>query len=756
MIKGIIRFTCIVVLMAQPGLLFAQGRLKGTVTTDGKPVPFASVGFRDLKTGMVTNESGAFDLKDVPPGKHQLQVSAVGYVPYLQSVLVKSTGITEATIRLQATSSSLNEVVVSGTLRPVTKMESPVPVEVYSPAFFKKNPTPSIFDALQNVNGVRPQLNCNVCNTGDIHINGLEGPYTMVMIDGMPIVSALSTVYGLSGIPNSLVERVEIVKGPASTLYGSEAVAGLINIITKSPSTAPLLTADVMATSWQEYNVDLGLRMNAGKKAQGLVGLNYYNYQQPFDKNGDGFTDVTLQHRISVFNKWNFSRRHDRVASIAARYFYEDRWGGEMQWGKQWRGTDSVYGESIYTSRVEVIGQYQLPTKEHFMLNGSFNYHDQNSVYGTTWFLAQQSIAFAQLTWDKEIGKHNLLAGLPFRYTYYDDNTAATAGKNQNPPKRTLLPGVFFQDEFKFAPSHTLLMGMRYDYNSVHGDILTPRLAYKWAPNYRNVLRLNAGTGYRVVSIFTEDHAALTGARDVVVNGELKPERSWNVNLNYTKKIPLNNAFLGLDATAFYTYFSNKIFPDYSSPDTIVYENLSGHAISRGASLNVDLMFNFPLKLIAGVTYVDVYDKENGVKTRPMLSERVSGTWSVSYTFTKPGISLDYTGNLYGPMLLPLLGEHDPRPGESPVWSIQNIQLTKKFAKGWEIYGGVKNLLNFTPPKNSIARSHDPFDKRVEYNPDGSVMQTAENPYALTFDPTYVFAPNQGIRGFLGVRFTRP
>lgn len=756
MIKGVIRFTCIVLLMAQPGLSFAQGRLKGTVVTDGKPVPFASVGFKDLKTGMVTNESGEFDLKNVPPGKHQLQVSAVGYVPYLQSVLVKATGITEATIRLRATSSSLNEVVVSGTLRPVSKMESPVPVEVYSPVFFKKNPTPSIFDALQNVNGVRPQLNCNVCNTGDIHINGLEGPYTMVMIDGMPIVSALSTVYGLSGIPNSLVERVEIVKGPASTLYGSEAVAGLINIITKSPSTAPLLTADVMATSWQEYNVDLGLRMNAGKKAQGLLGLNYFNYQQPFDKNGDGFTDVTLQHRISVFNKWNFSRRHDRVATIAARYFYEDRWGGEMQWDKQWRGTDSVYGESIYTSRVEVIGQYQLPTKEHFMLNGSFNYHDQNSVYGNTWFLAQQSIAFAQLTWDKEIGKHNLLAGLPFRYTYYDDNTAATAGKNQNPPKRTFLPGVFFQDEFKFAPSHTLLMGMRYDHNSVHGDILTPRLAYKWAPNYRNVLRLNAGTGYRVVSIFTEDHAALTGARDVVVNGELKPERSWNVNLNYTKKIPLNNAFLGLDATAFYTYFSNKIFPDYSSPDTIVYENLSGHAISRGASLNVDLMFNFPLKLIAGVTYVDVYEKENGLKTRPMLSERVSGTWSVSYTFTKPGISLDYTGNLYGPMLLPLLGEHDPRPGESPVWSIQNIQLTKKFAKGWEIYGGVKNLLNFTPPKNSIARSHDPFDKLVEYNPDGSVMQTAGNPYALTFDPTYVFAPNQGIRGFLGVRFTKP
>ncbi|RPD40351.1 TonB-dependent receptor [Chitinophaga barathri] len=727
----------------------AQGRLKGTVTTGEQPVPFASVGFKDLKTGIVTDESGTFDLKNVPPGKRILQVSAVGYVTSVQTVTVKPAGITTFNVTLQPTSSNLNEVVVSGTLRPVTKMESPVPVEVYSPVFFKKNPTPSIFDALQNVNGVRPQLNCNVCNTGDIHINGLEGPYTMVLIDGMPIVSALSTVYGLSGIPNSLVDRVEIVKGPASTLYGSEAVAGLINIITKSPSTAPKFTADVMATSWQEYSADLGWRFNAGTRAQSLLGVNYFNYQHPIDNNGDGFTDVTLQHRVSVFNKWNFNRKDDRVATIAARYFYEDRWGGQTQWNKTWRGTDSVYGESIFTSRIEVLGQYQLPMKEHVMFQTSFNYHDQNSVYGAMAFLAKQSIAFAQLTWDKQVGKHNLLAGLPFRYTFYDDNTVATASKEENKPDKTFLPGVFVQDEIKLATGHNLLLGMRYDYNSVHGNIVTPRLAYKWAPNYRNVLRLNAGTGYRVVSLFTEDHAALSGARTVVVQSELKPERSWNANLNYTKKIPLNNAFLNLDATLFYTYFTNRIMPDYSKPDTILYDNLHGNAISKGFSLNADVMFAFPLKVIAGVTLMDVYEKEGGVKTRQMLTERFSGTWSISYAFNRIGLTLDYTGNIYGPMLLPLQ-PNDPRPGKSPVWSIQNIQATKKLGKEWELYAGVKNLLNFLPPKNSIAHSHDPFDKRTGYNADGSV-----DPYNLLFDPTYVFAPNQGIRGFLGLRFTK-
>ena len=139
-------------------------------------------------------------------------------------------------------------------MKAVSKLESAVPVEIYTATFFKKNPTPNVFEALQNVNGVRPQLNCNICNTGDIHINGLEGPYTLVLIDGMPIVSGLSTVYGLSGIPNSLIEQVEIIKGPASSLYGSEAVGGLINIITKLPENAPVFFVDSNINSWGEWN----------------------------------------------------------------------------------------------------------------------------------------------------------------------------------------------------------------------------------------------------------------------------------------------------------------------------------------------------------------------------------------------------------------------------------------------------------------------------------------------------------------------
>ncbi len=754
MLPVVLFFVCIWL-----GARAQTGRITGKVTdVYGYSLEAATVSVPKLKTGTSTDSAGLYRLDNIPYGSWIVEVSHTGYTTGKATVTVKSDAVIyDAVLEPEI----MEEVVITGTMKEVSKMESPVPVEVYTARFFKANPTPSIFDALQTINGVRPQLNCNICNTGDIHINGLEGPYTMVLIDGMPIVSGLSTVYGLSGIPQSLIERVEIVKGPASTLYGSEAVGGLINIITKKPSNAPLVAVDVFGTTWGEVNTDVAARFRAGKKAQSLLGLNYFNYQNPVDNNKDNFTDVTLQNRISVFNKWSFDRKDNRLFSLAGRYVYEDRWGGEMNWSRQYRGGDEVYGESIYTSRWELFGTYQLPVKERILFQFSANGHDQNSVYGDMPYMADQYIGFGQLTWFKKIKRHDLLTGLTYRYTYYDDDTPATAAADDlaiNRPTHTSLPGVFIQDELSLNENNKVLLGMRYDYNSIHGSILTPRLNYKWSSfNKKNTLRLSIGNGYRVANVFTEDHAALTGARQVVFINDLKPETSWNGNLNYVKELYAGNTFIGLDATAFYTYFTNKIIADYDTdPNRIIYDNLEGHAVSRGISLNLDVVLPNGLKLLAGATAMDVHSMEEGERIQQLFTERFTGVWNVGYTIKRIGVTIDYTGNLYGPMRLPLLSDSDPRREYSPWWSIQNIQLTKKVGKSIEIYGGVKNLLNWTPNRGNpfiIARANDPFDKGVVFDGNGQAMATAGNPYGLTFDPSYVYGPNQGIRGFLGFRY---
>ena len=732
---------------------FAQANLKGKITSDGVPLHYANIQMKNIKKATISNEEGNYSISKIPIGEYEVIATYTGLKSQTKKIQISDTTEVYLNFDLKE-NNSLDEVVVTGTLKAVNRLESAVPVEVYKPAFFKKNPTSNIFEALQNVNGVRPQLNCNVCNTGDIHINGLEGPYTLVLIDGMPIVSGLSTVYGLSGIPNSLLERIEIVKGPASSLYGSEAVGGLINIITKNPNNAPVFSADSYATDWGEFNLDLGFKANINKFTSVLTGVNYFNYSNPIDNNKDNFTDVTLQDRISVFQKWNFSRKSNKLFSMAGRFFYEDRWGGEMQWNKNYRGGSEVYGESIYTKRWELLGAYELPIKEKMLFSFSYTDHDQNSVYGNTPYLAQQRIGFGQLTWDKKISHHDLLFGTAIRYQYYNDNTPATETKDIN-----WIPSLFVQDEITLAEKHKLLLGSRYDYNNNHGAIFTPRLAYKWKINNNNILRFNTGTGFRIVNLITEEHAALTGSRKVNIAEELKPERSYNANLNYLKKIYTQNGnFIGLETTAWYTHFSNSIIPDYdTNPNEIIYKNLDGYAVTKGISTNIDMVFNSGLKLILGATYMDVAKTENGIKTRQILTEKFTGTWAISYRINKLFLDIDYTGNLYGPMRLPTLGDLDPRREYSPTWSIQNIQFTFNKFKNIEIYAGIKNLLDWTPNKRNpfiIARAHDPFDKNVEYDTNGNIQATAENPYALSFDPSYVYGPNQGIRSFFGLRYT--
>lgn len=656
-----------------------------------------------------------------------------------------------ATLHAQTSKDTLHEVVVTGTMKEISRKDSPIPVEIITAKFFKKNPTPSLFEAVDMMNGVQPQLNCNVCNTGDIHINGMEGPYTMILIDGMPIVSALSTVYGLSGIPNSMVERIEVVKGPASSLYGSEAMGGIINVITKSPVKSPKLSIDLFATNWKEYSADASAKLKLGK-AQSLLGINYFNYNNPIDNNGDGFTDVTLQNRLSLFNKWQLQRNNSRVASMAVRYVTESRWGGQMNWTPEFRGSDSIYGENIQTSRWEFIGTYQLPLREKILTQFSYNKHDQDSYYGIVPYVATQQVAFAQAYWDKQINKqHSALAGASFRYTYYDDNTPGTLSTDgkTNQPAHTPLPGVFLQDEWSFHTKHKLLVGYRYDYDKHHGSIHSPRLAYKWSPDAVNTFRASAGTGYRVVNLFTEDHAALTGAREVVITEALNPERSYNANLNYVLKTAINKTGIGIDITGFYSYFTNRITADLDTdPNKIIYNNLHGHAISQGASLNTDISFSFPLKLSAGITFMDVYQKEtdsNGtmLKTVQVQAPRWSGNMVISYTLPRRMV-IDITGKWNGPMRLPVL-PNDYRPEYSPWYCIANLQLTKQLGKGLEVYGGIKNILNFVP-QNPIMRPHDPFDKKIN--------DPVDNPNGYTFDPSYNYASLQGTRFFLGLRYT--
>ena len=705
--------------------------IKGEITNGNQAIPFANISIKGIDKGAAADLDGRFILNNVPEGKQEIVVSAIGYNNYKATFIVKA-GLNVYNFVLEESSFELDQVVVTGTMKESFIQMSPVKVEVITQKFLEKVATTNIMEVIDNVNGVQKQVNCGVCGTNDIHINGMEGPYTLVLIDGMPIMSSLSTVYGLNGIPTSLIKQIEIIKGPSSTLYGTEAVAGVINIITKKNSDVSLIELDFFFNSDLEKNLDFAVAPKI-KNVDMLFSGNLYSMTNFIDKvgnsyTGDGFSDIPLSERISLFNRWSIKRKSGKALDFSAKYYNENRYAGVKEWTDYYRGSDSIYGESIYTNRYELTGTYQFPSLENIRVDASYNYHHQDSYYGDTKYEAWQQVYFANFLWDKKISlNHDFLMGYTHRYQSYIDSTLANVNEQK------FIPGLFVQDEMKLHNNLSVLVGLRSDYHKNHGLIYSPRLNVKWCPKTYTTVRLNAGTGFRTVNLFTEDHAALTGAREVYIVEELNPEESYNLNLNVNHVFTLGSSSGIIDFDVFYTHFKNKILPDYETNESqIIYANLDGVSISKGVAFSVQQNFEFPLSITAGGTFLDVYSINKNLEEHELFVPSFSGVFSISCQLEKLEASIDWTGKVYGPMNLPTYDEPFSRPETSPWFTLQHFQFNKRFNSQLSSYFGVKNIFDYTQDSPLI-------------NP--------ENPFGKNFDTAYAYGPMQGRRFLLGVSY---
>jgi len=737
------------------------GNIKGTIVSGEETLPFATVSIKNSPVGVTSGLDGSYFLKNLEPGKHVVVVSHVGHISEKREVLVKA-GETTTVNFLMSSSALLDEIVVTGTMKPTFVSSSPVKIDVVTSEQFDlylPSAASSIIESVQLVNGVQEVIDCGVCYTNSISVNGLPGTYTAILMDGTPIYGSLASVYGLNGIPNMIIDRFEVIKGPNSTLYGSDAVAGVINVITKNPSEQPMFSADVMTTTMEEVFANLAFAPELGK-SNGYIGLNvnYVNNYQ--DINDDGFGDGVNTDVISLFSKFNIYRPGDKIFTIAAKYYYEDRRNGVEDFVKdrgyrQLRGSDEIYGESIYTNRVELFGTYALNTSESMKIDYSLSNHLQDSYYGSERYEASQQIAFANFTWSFDHKNHDFLIGSTLRYDAYDDTTVATEIKDDdgdviNNPNNQFVPGIFGQDEFRASEKITALGGLRLDYHNQHGLIAAPRLNLKYKSSDWTTFRFNFGTGFKVVNLFTEDHAFVLGQRDVVILEDLEPERSYNFSLNYNQVYTGLGGSGSLDMEAFYTHFTNKIIPNYDEQGLIIYENTDGWARTMGVSASINHNFRFPLSFNLGVNFLNstqTEEDENGVPVTEylVLAPRMSGVFTANYRLPNQRITFAYTAQYTGVMALPEVYDLDangvpldtPRPTQSEPFSLHQLQVTKVFSNNYTLYLGVNNLFNYVQRESQLVGYDDP-----NYAPGFS-------PY---FDTSYVYAPNHGREFYIGFK----
>ncbi len=289
--------------------LFAQdAKISGTVNSEEGLLPFANVVINGTNIGTTTDGDGYFEIDRLAPGTYHLTASFVGYIAQKQKIVI--TGEHEYHLNFNLTlSSTLDEIVVTGTMKPTFVSASPIKIDVVTSTqleTYLPTASSSIVESIQLVNGVQEVISCGVCFTNNISINGLPGAYTAILMDGTPMYGNLASVYGLNGIPNMIIDRFEVIKGPSSTLYGSEAVAGVINIITKDPDQQPTLSADVMTTSYKEVFGNLAYATKLGK-SKGFFGINYAYVNDFEDHNDDGFGDALSVDKFSFFSKVEYS-----------------------------------------------------------------------------------------------------------------------------------------------------------------------------------------------------------------------------------------------------------------------------------------------------------------------------------------------------------------------------------------------------------------------------------------------------------------
>lgn len=337
----------------------AQSVLHGRVTDDtGAPLPNANVYVKETEQGVAANRDGRFRLPSLSAGTYTIVVSAIGFQT-VEERLTLGEGETRAwNVSMPTKVVRQREVVVTGTMRETHAKDSPVKVNVVGTDRLRQGKASSNFmDLIGSVGGLTTQLNCGVCGTNAIRVNGVEGANTAVLIDGMPIMGALASVYGLNGISPSVIDQVEVIKGPQSTLYGTQALGGVVNVLTKDPANTPTFSADVYAKNTREGSVSLAASPQKGR-LKGFLSGTAVRMENYFDDNGDGFSDAAKRSRLALFGKGTVSGKNgEKRGSVAAKFYGENRTGGPPDFADDLRGSDEVYGESIYTRRGELMAE---------------------------------------------------------------------------------------------------------------------------------------------------------------------------------------------------------------------------------------------------------------------------------------------------------------------------------------------------------------------------------------------------------------
>ena len=698
-------------------------------------LPFATILIVETGQGMAADDTGHFTFKNIPAGEYTLRVQLVGFLTQEKKVTVSNEFGVSLHFAMEEDNVVMDEVVVSANRNEVSRKEAPVVVNVMSAKLFEMVNSTDLAKSLNFQSGLRVENSCQNCAFPQVRINGLEGPYSQILINSRPIVSALSGVYGLEQIPTNMIERVEVVRGGGSALFGANAVGGTINIITKDPINNSFQISSTLSAiegkSWEQY---MGANVSLVSKDHqyGIAAYETYRNRNPHDVDGDSFSEIGKLNMNTFGLRAYYKPSQFSRLSLEYHATNEFRRGGNKFHLEPFESDITEQTKHIINSGGLSYDVFWKEYKHKLSFYTSAQHVDRNSYYG-----AQQDPNAYGKTDDLTfvgggmyVGNFDKVLFSPATFTAgleYSNNSMhdVMTGYNRDLKQEVRIASAFFQNEWKVS-DFTLLAGFRVDdHNLIDNIIFSPRVNMLYKPSDAFQGRLTWSTGFRAPQAYDEDlHITAVGGEGVLINlaEGLKPEKSNSFSGSVDLSGQIGHFQTNLLIEGFYTELNDVFYlhsVGYDTKGNLLQERRNGSGAEvYGVNLDGKIAHGNDASLQAGFTVQRSRYKE---LTFWSEDETVAGTRNMPrtpncygyFTFTAAplknfdfSVSGVYTGRMHVPHFSP--GEV---PADFPYSYITkdemvhtpdffdfNTKLNYTFVLGshmkLQLNGGVNNIFN--------------------------------------------------------------
>ncbi|MGC6490270.1 MAG: TonB-dependent receptor [Flavobacteriales bacterium] len=713
----------IVIMFFQLVVLYcsAQGQLKGKINDiQGNPLIGANLVILNSTNGTTTDLDGNFKL-NINKLPVKLKASYIGYqsktvevedISFLTLSLSESVIISEVEVESKVSTSELS-------------MVNPLQVQKISSQELQKAACCNLSESFETNATVDVTYSDAISGAKQIQMLGLDGIYTQITQENIPLIRGLTSAYGLTYVPGTWIESIQVIKGAGSVINGFESFAGQINLEYFKPENADKIYWNFYTNSESKFENNLQFAKKTGKWTSNLfTSINFHSKDVDHDENG--FLDMPHIKSFNVLNRWLRETERYEV-NLVGRVLFDERIGGQV------RTFANPYEVILDNTLLEFNSKtgLKMPAKDgqSVGLQTAIRRHDQQILFGTTNYKALQESAILNLITQTYIGTTNNI--LKYGASYYADRYTESY-ESTNFDRTDLTTGIFSEYSYTSLDNKLVLVtGLRGDYHNSHGFEFLPRLNVRYNPSEQTVLRLSAGKAMRVANPIAENTAYFASSRTFEIQDSLGVELAWNIGTNLTHCFKLFEREATFNIDAYRTQFENQVVVDIENPSKLRFYNLEGESYSNSIQFDIyyELFDRFDMKLAYKINQVySTYD--NKKQLSPLVPENRALANFAYITNHKNQWLFDYTCNYIGKSRIPNHPLIESGKTFSDPFYVMNSQVTKRF-KTFDIYLGVENLFNYKQD-NPVLGSNDPF--------------------GTNFDASIIWAPVMGRLIYSGIR----